>query len=447
MKKVMKVLAPVIRGFVLCAVALQIILGVVYIGENFMAVPQFRDTTIYLEMAKHFVADEYTGILYPLLVKLCYSISFLPYQVPIYVLQIAAGLYCIYYFVNTWTERKGLSLACALWINTIPFVAQAHVTVLPHSLAMSCMVLMFLQVLKGSVFGRPLRIMEWAELLCSYTILAQLTRGYIWVGTLFVIWAACLQLYMPAKKFLWFLISMLVCTGMLVSNLAIYNATEHAGYYGKIQNSLSSVFFQRTGVITLTGKYMIYMPEEIAECFTDAELNDFNRYPYKIETEFGPVLEETYGREHAGKLYRKLGILGLTTATKDNVIAMGKDAVSYLLPLAGYDSWQDGELEGATSWNYQQFLGEAPAHASAYAKICHLLWSLGFWTSLAVFVALAVYHRNFRLRTWLPAVICLLCFAGILTLNGTGAYDYKMALFPMILSYAPIGILVIKGNL
>ena len=83
MKKLVQVFLPVLQGFLVCAAVLQIVPGIVYIGKNFMAVPQFRDTTIYLEMSERFVVDEYTGILYPLLVKLCKSICFLPYQIPI----------------------------------------------------------------------------------------------------------------------------------------------------------------------------------------------------------------------------------------------------------------------------------------------------------------------------------------------------------------------------
>ena len=57
MKKLVQVFLPVLQGFLVCAAALQIVLGIVYIGKNFMVVPQFRDTAIYLEMAEQFGAD------------------------------------------------------------------------------------------------------------------------------------------------------------------------------------------------------------------------------------------------------------------------------------------------------------------------------------------------------------------------------------------------------
>ncbi len=444
MKKVMKVLVPVLQGFVFCAMTLQIVLGVIYIGANFLTVPQFKDTAVYLQMAEHFVADEYTGLLYPFLVKLSLALPLIPYQIPIYILQIAAAVYCVYYFVYTWTERKALSFVFSVWINTIPFVAQAHVTVLPHSLTMSCLVLMFLQVLKGSRDKRTLSVMEWAELLCSYMILAQLTRGYLFVGTLFMIWAACLQVYRYKHRLVLFFVSMLVCAGMFSANVAIYSASEHPGYYGRIQKTISSVLFQRVGTKTLMEKYLKDMPPEVSECYEGSELNRISKYPYKIETEFGPSLENKYGRERADAIYRELSLLGLSIATKDNAVAILEDSVSYLLPIAGYYTWQDGDTKGASSWNYQQFMEQAPVWSHRYVKISHAFWTIGFGGSLLGFLLVAVCTKKLRLHLWLPAFLYICLFAAIMALNGTDTYDYKWALFPMIISYVPMTIFGIR---
>ena len=418
MKKVMKVLMPVMRGFVLCAMALQIVLGIVYIGANITAVPQFQESSIYLEL--------------------------IPHQTLAYGIQIAAGLYSVYYFVYTWTKRKGVSFLFALWMNTIPFVAQAHVTLLPHSLAMSCLIWMLLQILKANVNRRPLSVFEWAVLFVFYVLLAQAARGYLLVGTVFIIWGACLQFYMKGQKFLFFMVSILVCAGMFVTNLAIYKVTECVVPSETVEENVSSVFFKRFGVLTLTGKYLADMPEEIQQSYTGTELDDFNRYPYKIESEFEPQLVMRYGKERVNEIYYRLGMLGLTNATKDNLRAVGEDTLCYLFPIAYYNTWQDGNLKGATSWNYQQFLGESPVWASNYAKICHLLWNIGFVISIIVLAVRAVYRRKLKLSVWLGTVIAMCFCTACMALTGTNAYDYKLALLPMILSYAPMGILAIQ---
>ena len=446
MKRVINGFWPVLRGFLWGFVGLQIVLGVYYIGNHFMVVPQFRDTLIYLEMTEQFVMDEYTGLLYPVLVKVCYSLLGEFYFIPIYLLQIIAGLFCVYHFICTFTEKKILAAACSLWLNTIPFVAQVHVSILPHSLALCCMVLMLLEIVKGAVQRRPLMLGEWAVLLCSFTILCQLTRGYIWVGTLFLIWAAGLQFYKSTHKGIMCLITLLICAGIVVCNLAIYHGTERTGFYGRIQNTPQAIFFQRTAGPILSEKYMIYMPEEIETCFTGAELDMFGRYPYKVQNEMGPVLEARYGKERAAEIYVELGLLGLETATKDNLISFAEATISYAMPLMTYGTWRDGQVKGMTSWNYQQFTGQMPVLATAYSNICYKLWLIGLGLSVIILGAMAWKQRRLQVRIWLPALCFLGLFGALLALKGAGVYDYKLALLPMMLGYGPICILLLLNK-
>ncbi|MBQ8816377.1 MAG: hypothetical protein IJZ84_03745 [Lachnospiraceae bacterium] len=438
MKRVRKGLLPVVKGFLYCFVGLQIVLGLCYIGNQFMTVPLFRDTSIYLEMTEQFVMDEYTGLLYPLIVKICHSIFQEFYYIPIYLLQLMAGLFCVYHFICAFTEKKMSAAICALWLNTIPFVAQVHVTVLPHSLAFTCLVLMLLEVVKGTVYRRPLLITEWAVLLCSFTILAQLTRGYLWIGLAPVIWAVCLQLYAKTHKVLMCLVTFWICVGITVCNLAIYYGTETEGYYGRIQNTPQAVFFQRTAIPILSEKYMIYMPEEITECFTGAELAMFGRYPYKLQNEMGPVLEARYGKEWAAEIYVELGCLGVETAAKDNLRSLTEDALSYAMPQLTYGTWRDGEVKGMTSWNYQQFTQEVPVLATAYSNICHKLWLVGSCLAVVMLAVSAWQRKSLLVRVWLPTVIFLAIYGLLFALRGTDLYDYKLAVLPMVLGYAPM---------
>lgn len=427
-----------IRGFLICAAGLQILLGLVYIGKNSMVVPQFRDTTIYLEMAERFVADEYTGLLYPLLLKACRYISLLPYQVPVYLVQLFAAFGSVFYLVYSWTEKKSFSLFCALWMNTIPFVVQVHMTVLPHSLAMSCMVLMITPLLCGSREQRALRLTEWAELFCGFVLVSQLDRAYLVPGLLMVIWGSFLQLYRKESRVLWFAIGLFIGIGMLVVNLAVYKIVQTPGYYGRMQRSFASAFFQRTGVLTLNNNYMIYMPEEVGDCFEGLELNRIAKYPYQIETVFGPTLEACYGAERAGEIYMELGLLGLKSATKANIRAIAEDAIGYALPLATYVSWQDGTLKGSSSWNYQQFMAQSPKLFVAYARISVYVWLLCFVLSVLTGILCAVVTKKHYLRVVCPLLLFIGLYALHFALEGTGVFDYKTALLPMLMSYTPI---------
>ena len=233
--------------------------------------------------------------------------------------------------------------------------------------------------------------------------------------------------------------SLLISAGILVSNLAVLSSTQHPGYYGRIQNTASSVFFQRVGVVALEGKYFPHLPIEVQQCFQESELKGIRLYPYKVQTEFGPTLEARYGKEEANVLYRQLGNLGLEFATKDNLIAIGKDTLAYALPLANYMAWQSGHNGGATVWNYQQFIQQAPAFSVMYAKVCHFLWILGFSVSVVMCILKAYRTRKIYWRLWGPVVVYVLVYALLFALRGMDVYDYKLSLLPMVLGYIPAG--------
>ena len=446
MKNVYKIILPVIKGFVYCAMAIQIVLGVLYIGKSFMTVPHFYETERYLVMAETLVIDEYAGILFPLLIRLCWLIPLIPYQITLYVIQIIVGIFSVYHFAGTWTEQKRVAIGCSLWINTIPFVAQAHVTVLPHSLAFSFLVLMLLEVLKYTKSKQPLMITDFGVVLCSYIILVQLGREYFFAGTLLVVWAVLLQLYHKKQKALMLGVTVLISVGVLVSNLAIYEVTQTKGAYGRIQRSFQAAFFQRVGMSTMTDRFMIYMPEEMGECFSSSDLEEFAKYPYRLQYEFGPMLEARYTRNYANRLYWKMGLLGLGNATKDSLQSIAEDTLNYALPAGMYFTWRNGDDKGITSWNYQQFMEQAPELSVTYVKLCQYLWMIGFALSTALGIIVVCHRRKFYIRIWLPTVTFVAAFGLYFALQGANVYDYKLALLPLALSYAWIACVFLHGE-
>lgn len=446
MKKIAKFSWSVIKWFVFSMMALQIVLGAIYIGRNFMTVPVFRETDRYLESAKMLKFDEYTAVLYPLLLRLLSGIKFIPYQIPLYILQIFMGLFCAYHFAHTWTEKKSTAWLCSLWINTIPFVAQAHVSMLPHSLAFSFLILIFLELFKGIKHKEALSMTDFAIVLCSYTLLVQLGREYFMPATLLLLWTVCLQLYQKSNKLLLFAVTMLISLGIFISNAGIYQSIQTAGANGRIQHSVEAALFQRLGMSTMTDRFIIYMPEEIEACFTGEELENFARYPYRLQEEFGPVLEARYGKQHANEIYWKMALLGFGNATKDNLFDIAEDTLNYAFPAGMYFTWRDGELKGLTGWNYLQFLKQAPQLASVYVEISQFFWVIGFGASVIAAVVLMAHRRTILVRFWMPVGIYIMINALYFAMQGANVYDYKLALFPLALSYAGILCMFFRTN-
>lgn len=438
MKKVETLLVPMIKGFVLCAMVLQIVSGMVYIGRNFMYVPQYWETTIYGEMAEQFVLDEYMAFLYPMLVKLCSMLPVLPYQIPIYLIQLLTGLFSVWYFVSGWTERKVVALFCSLWVNTLPFVAQAHVTVLPHSLVFSFLLLMVLVVMKATLKKTSFGWNDWVLLLGCYTISSQLSREYLWAGTLLLVWAICVQFYAQKHRVLTLLGAFLLCTGFFAGNTAIYKVTQTPGYYGRMQRSAESVFFQRVGMSIMSDRFKIYMPQEVDECFTGEDLEAFAMYPYQLQREFGPMLEARFGKERANEIYWEMGLLGLKNATRDTVYRIAEDTFHYVLPMVAYGTWEKGNVLGATSWNYQQFTKQAPELAVFYMRSSYILWNIGFVASVVLGIVQAFLSKKCYVRVWLPVMLYVVAYGVFFAMSGTGMYDYKRSLLPLALGCGPV---------
>lgn len=446
MKEIVKFFWAVVKGFVYGSIAIQIVLGAIYIGCNLTSVPQFQETTGYLEMAQTLRIDEYTAVLYPLLLRFLSGITFIPFQMSLYTLQILVGLFCAYHFAYTWTEKKTTAWLCSLWINTIPFVAQAHVSVLPHSLAFSFLILILLELFKGVKYKEPLTMSDFTIVLCSYTLLVQLGRAYFLPATLLLLWTAFLQLYQKENKLLLFGVTILISLGVFVSNASIYQTTQTPGANGRIQRTIESMLFQRLGMSTMTDRFTIYMPEEIEECFTGEELETFARYPYRLQEEFGPVLETRYGKQYANALYWKMALLGFGNATKDTMLDIAEDTLNYSLPAGMYFTWRNGELKGLTGWNYQQFVEQAPWLSAVYIKISQFFWAIGFAASIVAALILMVYRRNLLTRFWMPVGGYILINALYFAMQGANVYDYKLALFPLALSYAGILCMFLRTN-
>ncbi len=438
MKKISDMFLPFVKGFMYCFIILQIGMGFYYLVCNFGTVPLYKDTEIYLEMTERFVMDEYTGLLYPGLIRLLYSLLGKYYYIPVYMLQMGAGLFCVYHFVCAFTHKKLIAACLALWLNTIPFVLQLHLSVLPHSLAFTCLILMMLEVMKGTVYTRPLNQIEWAGLFCSFTILCQLTRGYLLIAVPILLWAILLQLYAKTHKALSALIMIFICTGIVMCNMGVYFGTQQQGYYGRIQNNAESMYFQRTAGPILSGKYLSDMPEEVRACFTDGQMDSFGRQPYRIQTEMGPTLEARYGKERAAEIYVALGNLGMEIATKDNVTSFLQDGLRYAFPCITYRNWRDGEIRGATSWNYQQFIEQAPVWSARYFEMSHTLWLVGLCFSILYFCMVVWKEKRWYPRIWIPVLVFLLLYGLVLSLRGAGIYDYKWTAFSMAAGYAPL---------
>lgn len=437
MKNKLKSLLPIIKGFAFCGIALQIVLGILYMVGNMMTVPEFWETTIYAEIAEQFVLDEYMTYLYPMLVKVVKFIPIVNYQIIIYILQIFAGVFCVYKIATGWTENKKAAVLTSLWVNTLPFVAQAHTTVLPHSFVWTLLAIEVSIVAKATHEKTVIPFRDWSYLLLGFTLIAQLDKSYFIVTLLLLIWAVGLQIYQKNKKSLSLLAGFLACVSVIACNLGIYQLTQTNGYYGRMQRSPEAFLFQRVGMGIMTEDLIYYMPEEVKELFTGKELENLKKYPYQMQRTFGSTLEARFGKERANEIYLELGLWGLQNTTKETIYAIVTDTLHYAFPMGMYGNWdEDGSL-GATSWNYQQFMANYPRLSAFYMHTSYVLWLIGFAAGIVVGIRSFSHKHKHILGLTILLIIYILLYGVIFALRGTGMYDYKLALLPLALSQVP----------
>lgn len=328
----------------------------------------------------------YTGGLLQMLLGLAYIVVQGSFA------QTLFGLLAGYMFARNWIKKKHLALAASLWLNTLPFMAQVQ-------------------------------SMYFIYAVCSWGLL--LLMG-LWMRTV------AKEGLFGLKQVL--LVLFFLLTAVLFGNYLDYEATGQA-----TPKSLAAMYFERAGTSVMSGKYMVYMPREVTELFTEEDLEQIGTYPHMREPEFEAVLEKQLGEDRAQEILWELGNLGAQNATMDTIKLIAKDWFGYVLPMGSYFTWSNGETHGATSWNYQRFTAKAPQLSVAYVQICSVLWLIGSLVSLLVLGAKAILTRQPGLKYWLPGAVSVLLYGLILALGAHGTYDYKKALLPMVLGCLPMG--------
>lgn len=127
----------------LCSV--QVVLGLLWMGFSFGGASDYLDTAVYVRAAQSLTFDEYTGVLYAILVRFALFVERavgLPYAGLLYGIQVAAAFAAAFFlFRELGVKGKGKRLFGGLVLLTVPMALQCHLAVLPQSLALSCVLM------------------------------------------------------------------------------------------------------------------------------------------------------------------------------------------------------------------------------------------------------------------------------------------------------------------
>jgi len=293
-----------IKYFFYIAVFAQIVSGTVYLVCNFTEYIVYPETEEMIHIARGLVFDEYTGILYPLFIRLCLGIqeSFgIGYYLVAHLVQLILFIVAAFYLAGSVFRKKSVWLLVCYLIS-FPMCIQTILMVSP--MAFKAIFAFFLvgalvRITRG--YGKP---GTWIGMFLAY-MMASLNVPddlYIWLVPL-ALWG-CVYFFKNRKKCaLWKRVCLIFTIVMVFfATFFVLDSVIDAGNRGRMQRTVSSVLFQRSIWPNLVQKHG-FMPLEIKEIVDMDMLLSGEFSSESISCVIGPAIERTVGLERANELY------------------------------------------------------------------------------------------------------------------------------------------------
>lgn len=389
-----------IPSIIYILMGLQIVLGAGWILTGLGGVSQFEESTELIAMSRSLCIDEYTGILYPLCVKVLFGLGDfikLPGCAFLYMLQvIAAGASYQYFLKKVVGLGKAKAWFFAGFILTLPPVAQCHAAVLPYSMASSVFIVLLAESVvlwkKEDFYSRKQLVFLGALWILS----ALICPDYAWFSGTAVVLSAVYYLF-ARKKLQWQLL-VLCLTGILCIG-TVEALTQKEGSMGKIQKSTGAVLVQRF-VWPNFGAFQDFWGEEVKALWGARDLARLAMYPEQVIYEFGPLLEQTYGKEQAEEIYLEMAGTAFFLNTKHILLSMLQDMTAYVCPPLTMLCQLKGLGVSYTGWNYGRMKDYAPMLTGYYVNYSLYAWVVIMVLAVLYYVLCHVEKKEKGRRNW-----------------------------------------------
>jgi len=468
MKGIKRHVPGIVRGLFFIGLSIQILLGIFWMAANFTGFQEFGDSYHYISISESFLSDEYTGILYPLIIRIVREIGRilpLPWYCLLYLLQFLLAGYSGYQFL----KRCGLfqdnreSLFFRIWataaVITVPALMQCHLALLPDSFVLSLLLLMLSEPLFAAAAGTKAEInagtgagtkvgatadrreIHWAKIMVCYILAALLVPDYLCLAGLPILVMVCcytIRQWQQNKKksgrtVLLFLVS--VCLIITVNHL-----TQVEGSYGRVRKSFAITLVSRFAWPNFAVNYSAW-PQEIHEIISYEEAEDASRFADGADILFGRKVEAAVGIKEAERLYYQMAKAALDVRTKDIVYKITLDAVSYTVsPFMLARQLAGGGYDSYSGRNYEIMKDHTPGLTKYYVYYGSRWFAAG-----SILALLTLIYRKFMEKAQNTGIVkikgkryILIAAVGIIlfyTMSGGGIMDYKNSIFVTLLWY------------
>lgn len=291
----MKNKIPRISALVFVTAALiQIAISFVFIIQNITVVPQYGDTKEFLNLSKTLELDKFRTILYPLFLKAVILASAhlnFPYQIAVYIFQMAISLVSLFYLFNILfkcclgfakKQFKFIVFFTSLFVFSNPFVTHFNLSVLSDSFALSFTIFFLGSILNLCISEKisPLNILS----VFAFYILMSLTRPERkLLGIAFLIAVILFELFKNRKAKSFKIVKKAVCVliAAITAFIIISGINNHTQTAAATRNqpALYKSAFEFIVWPRLTKVYP-YLPSSIKNVITykDAVTNDAAAY-------------------------------------------------------------------------------------------------------------------------------------------------------------------------
>ncbi len=436
MQKAATHILAIVSRVIFIGLSIQIALGILWMCGSFTDVPRFGESDFYVEVSKTLLCDEYTGILYPVLLlfaRLVEELFRIPFFGVMYVLQLAFAGCAAHRFLQS-IHRTGRfwDIWSSLALLTVPMAMQCHMAILPHSLTGSCilMELAFTFEAMGEAAPKARQLLKAAAF---WLPAALLMPEYLYLGALpvvFLLFYSVVRLWRDKKiSILYNLILVCAFSGVI---LGVDSLSQVEGCYGKMHRSVPSAMVCRMAW-TCLGETYAYWPEDLKACMDSEEITACITYADNMIRVFGPTVEKSVGMERAEELYREVAGAAWQVYRQKVKREIILDAVSYSVSPAALQLQLKGRAyESYSARNYENMRERHPESTK-----CYLNYTGGFFVVRLILAAvgqmiygLLAFIRKRRIKAWsiLCVFCCLILGVGIVvwyTMQGAGIMDYK----------------------
>lgn len=461
MRKAARHLSAVVGRVLFIGLTAQAVLGLLWIFCNIASFQEYGDSLFLVNVSESLVCDDYTGILYPLLIHVARGVAAVvpvPYYCLLYLLQLGAGYASACFFFKCILSLGGnpggvshslLTHWGALILVTVPVAMQCHLAVLPCSLTGSLLLLQLGVFLRGA-WGREtdgsasVKTSAKAEVELGILWLAEtlLMPEYRWIGVVPVILYGILSILKSDRENLRKSLGIVLLAAIFLGLTPLAaELTAQTGAYGRMENTFEGAMMRRFCGGTLQVYYGNW-PWELRSRISQEDLKTCMSGSEGIDLVMGRKIESALDDRTVRRLYLEMAGLGWADDRGKIVCDIARDLLGYgfapvfgrvYLSMSYYDSYARG--------NYDVMRRQTPfltSLAVRYGSCCFVL-GLVLTAFLEVFCRLGSRGKERRGKGIVPGLVCAgmgvwLCLW--YTMQGQGRMDCKNSMAVTVLWFA-----------